>query len=237
MQGQQGKSGTTAYEVQLLQKQAQKVLSLIVFASSMLEKKLGYLRLGMVLWKYFDPIDTAVDDAKNEIKNVYRKTTRRVPIDGRGSGIRMIVPTDKTLPTSDQVFQQEEYMGTPAPQDGHRPRTREELGMDPYEIIYLSVEELRNTKWIFYIEVDAREKDTSSQAKLMFREELNDIMAMMKMGSQPNVEELQNTYALIWHRKKEKMFKAPQQVAPDQLPNGGANTVPNNPPIPMQAGA
>ncbi len=238
VQGQQGKSGTTAYEIQLLQKQAQKVLSLIVFASSLLEKKLGYLRLGMVLWKYYDPIDTTVDDVKGEIKNVYRKTTRKVPIEGRGSGTRMIVPVSGALPGPEDVFHQEEYGGTPAPQEGHRPRTREELGMDPYEIIYLSVEELRNTKWIFYIEIDAREKDTSNNAKLMFREELRDIQVMMQMGSVPNVEELENTYALIWKRKKEKMFKAPQPIAPTgELPTDGASALNGASTVPMEAGA
>lgn len=236
VQGQPGKSGTTAYEVQLLQKQAQKVLSLFVFATSLLEKKIAYLRLGIILWKYFDPIDTTIDETRNEIKNVYRKITRNTNITDRGSGTRMVIPTDQALPNSEDVFQQEEYNGTPDPQEGHRRRTREELGMPPHEIIYMSVNDLRNTKWIFYIEVDAREKDTSNTAKMMFREELRDIQAMMQMGSVPNVEELENTYALIWKRRKEKMFKPPQPIAAGQLPTDGANVLNTSTPAPMEAG-
>lgn len=234
VQGQQGKSGTTAFEVSILQKQAQKVLSLVVFAESMLEKKIGYLRLALVLWKYYDPIDTRVDEAKGELKKVFRRTIRKTNIDSRGSGTRMVVPTDGKLPSPEQIFNEEEYLGTPAPQEGHRQRARDELGMDPYEIIYLSTEELRKSKWIFYIEVEAREKDTSNSAKMMFREELRDIQAMMQMGSVPNVEELQNTYAIIWKRKKEKMFKAPQPTAPvGELPTDGANVLNNSSPMPV----
>ncbi len=227
VQGQAGKSGTTAYEVQLLQKQAQKVLSLIVFANSMLEKKVAHLRLDIILWKYFDPIDTRLDDARGEIKNVYRKITRQTTIEGRGNGIRKIIPTDSAIaPTPDDIFKEEEYAGTPAPQEGHRPRTRDELGMPPLEIVYLSVPELRNAKLIFYIEIDAREKDTSNNAKLMFREELRDIQALMQMGSKPNVEELENTYALVWNRPKSKLFKPSMgAVAPDSVPTDGANVL------------
>lgn len=238
VQGQQGKSGTTAYEVQLLQKQAQKVLSLIVFASSSLEKKVGYLRLNLILWKYFDPIgtrvsETGLEDARTEIRNVYRKISRNTNIDSRGSGTRMVIPTDKPVPPSDKVFMEEEYMGTPEPQQGHRRRTRDELGMKPYEIIYLSVDELRAGAWIFYIEVDTREKDTSNSAKMMFREELRDIQALMQMGSQPNVEELENTYALIWKRPRNKMFKAPVPVTPEMSAEGAKMLSQSTPAAPM----
>lgn len=240
-QGQPGKSGTTAFEVSTLQKQAQKVLSLVIFASSLLEKKIGYLRLHTILWKYFDPIgtrvsETGIEDARTEIKNVYRKISRKTNIDGRGSGTRMVIPTDGNLPSDQEIFNEEEYSGTPAPQEGHRPRTREELGMTPQEIIYLSVQELRAGDWIFYIEVDAREKDTSNTAKLMFREELRDIQALMQMGSSPNVEELENTYSLIWKRPRNKMFKEAAVLPPEaQMGTGGSNVLNQSTQIPAGA--
>lgn len=237
VQGQQGKSGTTAYEVDVVKKQAEKMLSLTVFACSMLEQKCGYLRLNFILWKYYDPVDTKVNDAKTGLKNIFRKTVRKTNIDGRGSGNRIVVPTDEqALPSPDDIFSEEEYTGTPAPQQGHRQRTRDELGMAPYEIIYLSVKELRDGQWIFYIEVDTREKDTSNSAKMMFREELRDIQAMMQMGAVPNVEELENTYALLWNRRKENMFKPPQQLPPmTELPKDGASVLNASAPAAMAA--
>ena len=56
--GQQGNAGTTAFEVGVLQQQAQKLLSLTVFAMMNLEMKLGYCRLFNVLENYFEPLDT-----------------------------------------------------------------------------------------------------------------------------------------------------------------------------------
>lgn len=227
IQGQQGKSGTTAYEVSLLQKQAQKVLSLIVFASALLEKKVSRLRLDLILWKYYDPIDTRVDDARKELKNVYRKTVRKSTIEGRGSGTRMIVPFDgDEMPDSDEIADQEDYYDVPEPMDGMRKRSRDELGKEPVEIIYLSIPALRSADLIFYIEIDAREKDTSSNAKIMFREELRDIQALMAMGAQPNIEEIENTFALVWKRRKEKMFKTTNpEMAAGMMPKGAANVL------------
>lgn len=225
-QGQQGKSGTTAYEVDVLRKQAEKVLSLIVFAETMLEKKVSHLRLDLVMWKYFDPIDTRLDEVKNEIRNVFRKTSRKTDIEGRGSGIRKVIPTDDdVLPSSEEIADMEDFHETPEAPEGHRRKSREQLGLEPVEMIYLSVQELRNANLIFFIEIDAKEKDTSNNAKLMFREELRDVQALMNMGSVPNVQELENTYASIWKRRKEKLFAEPRDMSAEEIPGGGADVL------------
>lgn len=237
IQGQQGKSGTTAYEVSLLQKQAEKVISLFVFSASLLEQKVARLRLDLILWKYYDPIDTRLDESLGQIRNIYRKTTRRASIEGRGNGIRQIIPTDQdVLPTSDEIADYEDYYDTPQPEGNNRPRTREELGMEPLEIIYLSLPGLRQLDLVFYIEIDSRDKDTSTNAKLMFRQELQDVQALMSMGSQPDVSELENTYAQVWGRRKEKLFKTASPEMAGAIPEG-ANKVlnNNNQPLPTPA--
>jgi hypothetical protein len=211
--GQQGKSGSTAFEVSLLAKQAQKVISLIVFANSLLEKKLGYLRLMLILEKYFEPVDTRVDEARHKIVNHFRKTSRRTNIEGRGSGLRQVIPVEdeESMPEARNLLDMEDFEGTPAPLEGERRMTRSDMGMEPIQKMYLNVKQLRNAKLMFFIEVDVREKDTSNQAKLMFREELRDIQALTLFGSQPNTEELEKMHSVIWNRRKEKLFKVKQE--------------------------
>ncbi len=232
MQGQGGKSGTTAFEVDVLQKQAEKVLSLIVFACSMLEKKTTWLRFNYCLEKYFEPTGTKVDDLRNQLVNKYRKTSTKTTIQGRGSGVRKIIPIENNQEelTPEKVYEMEEYEGVPSKQEnGKRGYTREELGMEPVQHIFLDLDVLRNNKYIFFVEVSAKPKDTSMNAKLMFREEIKDVQALMAMGSRPNVKELEATYALLNGRRKEKLFAEPLPL-PQEIPEGGAQSINSNSP-------
>jgi len=232
-QGQQGKSGTTAYEVQTLQNQAEKSLTLIIFASGMLEKKCQWLRTNYVIANYFEPIGTTVDDAREELTEVYRTLSVKTNLAGRGAGIRKVIPHNGKDISGQDVFDQEEYSETPEPTGkGQRRKTRTELDMDPLQILYIDVKILKNCKYIFFTEVESQPRDTSVNAKLMFREELRDIQALMQMGAQPNVEELEKEYALIWHKRAEKMFGKP--LSPEQMQQmqgqGGGNVLNDNAP-------
>lgn len=229
--GQQGKSGTTATEVMTLQQQAQKTISLIIFAMGLLEKKVTWLRTNYVIANYFEPIGTKVDDARGELVSIYRTLSLKTPIPDRGAGVRKVIPTDNA-PTGEEIFEEEEYYGTPEPEEGYRRRTREELGMEPLQHLYIDVKILKNCKYIFYTEVEAKPRDTSVNAKLMFREELRDIQAMMNMGSVPNMEELENSYALIWQKRKDKLFGKARTVQEMALEagQGGGNVLNENTP-------
>lgn len=241
--GQQGKSGTTAYEVQLLQQQAQKMISLVVFACSQLEKKATWLRLNYVLERYFEPTGTRVDEIRGELINNYRITSKKTTLGDRGMGVRKIIPIESNAEgmTPEDVYNMEEYHGIDnnMTETGKMPMSRTDMGMEPVEHIFLDLSILRNSKYIFYIEVEAKPKDTSTNAKLMFREELRDIQGMMQMGSRPNVEELENTYALIWNRRKEKLFSKPAPLPSPEVPSGGANVLntssPGAPAAPVEA--
>ena len=228
IQGQSGKSGTTAYEVQLLQQQAEKNLTLIVFAMGLLEKKCQWIRTQYVIANYFEPIGTTVDEMRNDFKKIYRTMSSKTQLADRGAGIRQVIPYDNSMSVSEEdVFNQEEYLNTPMPTDGYRRRTREELNMDPLQILYVNVDILKNNKYIFFTEVESKPRDTSVNAKLMFREELRDIQALMNMGSQPNVAELEKSYSVIWNKRKEKLFgKAmSQQELAMQAQQGGGNVL------------
>jgi len=228
IQGQAGKSGTTAYEVNLLQQQAQKMIGLIVFAASQLEKKMTWLRLNYVKMNYFEPIGTKVDDVRNKIKNIYRETSRQTSLEGKGKGIRKIIPIENNENnlTSKDVYYENEYEGTPLPEIGRR-RTRTELNMMPLQKIYLDLSVMKACKYIFFIEVSAKPKDTSNNAKLMFREELRDLQALREMGSSVNIQEMEDRYAVVWNKRKEKLFGKPMQEQALQANAGGGSKVLN----------
>ena len=241
IQGQAGKSGTTAYEVSLLQKQAQKNLTLIIFACGLLEKKVQWLRTNYVMANYFEPIGTKVDETMNELTDIYRTMSLKTNIEGRGAGIRKVIPVSKNTMTPEDIYKEEEYSGVLVPPEGQgRQATREEMGMEPLQHLYLDLDILKNNKYIFFTEVESKPRDTSTNAKLLFREELTDLQAMMQMGSQVNMEEVQNEYAMIWNKRKEKMFNKKVEQAQEQSPDGspgmpGGNPLQKNPPKMDQA--
>lgn len=237
-QGQQGKSGTTATEVGLLSRQAQKVLSLTVFVASLLEQKLGYLRLYNILANHFEPVSQELDETRKVLKNKYRQTSRTVSLPGRGQGVRQIIPTEDALPDAEQIFNEEEYQGSPEAVMGTRQHTRDELGMPPMEKIYLNPKEVAAAKLVFLINVDSREKDTSANAKNIFREQLQDIQQLMLMGSRPNMKEIESEYARVWGKRPEQLFSEappPGAVGPQGESTAGGGQMPNLPGRPSAA--
>lgn len=232
MAGQPGKSGTTAYEVSLLQQQAQKNISLILFACSLLEKKATWIRANYVLANYFEPIGTKVDEMRNSLVNVYRTMSVKTQLPDRGMGVRKIVPHDSMDLTSEDVYNHEEYTDTPVASENARRLTRSELDMAPLQILYLDLRILKNSKYLFFVEVDAQPRDTSTNAKLMFKEELKDLQALQQMGAGLNLEGIQNEYAKVFNKRKEKMFtkNTPQMQGQPTPGQGGANVLNQNTP-------
>lgn len=228
VQGQQGQTGQTAFEVNLLQQQAQKSISLMLFACSLLEGKLTWLRTNMNLAYFFDPTGTKVDDARNQLVSTYRSISTDTHIPGRGAGQRKVIPTDNP-PAGPEIYNQEEYSGTPVPEGSKRRLTRSELGMSPLQIIYLDVGILKNCRYLFFTEVVAKPRDTSLNAKLAFNDELAALLNMQNnFGSTINVDEIQTQFATVWHKRKEKLFGKPRQMPPQQMPQNGAQTVQPN---------
>lgn len=234
--GQQGAAGTTATEVNVLQAQAQKVLSLTIFSAMMLEMKCGYLRLWNVLENYFEPYDTKFNEALGEIEEVFRNTTRNdVDLGEEGRGTRQVIPVAGELPPSEQIREEELFQGVPEPPEGVKRKTRQQLGLPPINKIYLNPERLKKVKIHWYIDVDTKEKETSNVEKVMFREELGDIALLMNMGARPNLEALQSQHALVWNRRKEKLFEKP--VSQEEMMAAAAAGAETSVPVPNGASA
>lgn len=210
--GQQGKSGTTATEVMELQKQAKMTLGLIIFACSMLEKKVGYLRLWNILQNWFKPIDKKV--INDSYQNKYRRTSRATSIPGDGMGERQVIPTDQEIPDSYTIRELE--------------RADEKTLGFPVQKLIINPDLMKNAIKNWYIVVSPTEKNTSDFQKALFREELADIAALVNFGAVPDINELEESFSKVWNRDKTKMFKEtapPMQPSEDGGMEGGIGDV------------
>lgn len=219
-QGQQGKAGTTATEIVEVQRQAKLTLGLTIAACSLLEEKLGYLRLWNILENWFNPIDTktvTVNDVRKEV-NKYRNTTREVNIDGEGLGNRMVIPMQGDLPDAQAIRDQE--------------LAQEKAAGFPIRKIYLNPEALKAAKLRWFITVTPKEKESSALSKIMFREMFADLMALTQIGSVPNLDTVEDEFARIHGKSRNKLFQkggATPMMSPTTPEAGG---VPNSTGIP-----
>lgn len=154
--------------------------------------------------------------------NVYRSVSRNTNIDDIGMGVRKIISTDE-LPSPEKIREEELFSGAPVDNKTGKRISRKKAGMYPQEHIYLNSKMLKSAKILWYIEVDTKPKETSNMSKLMFREELNDIIQLMNLGSRPNIGELENRHAIIWGRKRDKLFQNSNMIPPAGELVGRAN--------------
>jgi hypothetical protein len=214
MAGQQGKSGTTATEVLELQRQAKLTLGLTIIACSLLEKKLGKLRLYNLLANWFEPTDTKfvmIDGQRREM-NQYRKTNREVAVPGTGTAERQVIPIDGEVPIPEVIYDLEE-------------KETEANGF-PVRKIYISPQGLKTAKITWKIVVIPKEKEGSAFKKLLFREELADIMSLTQIGSTPNKEGLEDELANVYGKNRNKLFAKAQPMGPEMA--GISSVIANN---------
>jgi len=202
----------TATQVIELQRQARIMLGVSILAVSLMEKKIAGLRLFNILQNWFNPLDTVVDDARNEIKNRYRIISRERSIQNEGAGIRYIVPTDEKVSVDDLMAEEA--------------RMKMETGK-PTRIIVINPEELKQAKYLWTIVINPREKKSSELNKLMFRQKIADAMALQLPLNQ---EYLKEQFASVWGDDPSKLFQAQQpmqQVNPGE--SGSMAGIPGTP--------
>lgn len=215
----QSSGGTqTATEVLELQRQARLTLGLTIVACALLEKKLGYLRLYNILQNWFEPYDTKVqgiEDAR-ELIRTYRKTTRDVSIPGEGPGERSVIPQDEELPSADVIR-------------GLERKEEKERGM-PIRKIFLNPTELKAAGILWYLVVNTKERESSPFFKLIFREMLSDMLTLLQFGSVPNKDGLEEEFARVWGKPRNKLFSStqvPPEMAGASMPDDGSNLQPS----------
>ena len=192
-QGQQSSGDPTATEIIELQRQAKMVLGLTVFAVSMLEWKLEWLRLKNLLANWFQPEGDVVDQARGVLKSKYRQVAVDRPIDDEGEGRRIIIPT-KEIPSSRAIRDAEDALS--------------EEQRIPVRLLFINPEQVCSSKLVWQIVVKPKERKTSEVSKLLFRSFMQDVLPLG-----PNIAELQNEAATVWEKDPKKLF-APNPEMP-----------------------
>ncbi len=192
-QGQPSGDDPTATEIIEMQRQAKQMLGLTIFAMSMLEWKLEWLRLQNLIKNWFNPEDQVVDEFRDTLRNKYREISVARGIDGEGMGQRMVIPTDQPIPSPYAIMQAEDKIS-------------KEQGM-PVRLIFLNPEEVTSTKICWQIVIRPRERKTSESEKLMFRAEMSDAVAL-----QPDINYMRERFASVWGENPKKMFPNPIQT-------------------------
>lgn len=202
-QGQYAGSNTTATEVLEVQRQAKLALGIIISACTMLEVKLGYLRLPLVIANYFEPIDE-ISGEDGTRKKKYRETSRETDIDGAGTGTRRIIPTDDELPTKEEVRQLEIM-------------DENEYGY-PSQRIYISPKALRAIQVRWQVIVVPKERNSSAYEKLLFRETIADAIALYNLGAIPNIDGLQTQLAKVYEVDRNSLFGEASEMQQPMMP-------------------
>lgn len=201
-QGQQAKSGATATEVIEVQRQAKLTLGLIISACTLLEVKLGYLRLYNIIWNWLEPVGSNPDNTKK-----YRQASRSVAIPRAGEGERVVIPVDGEVPPPEIVrmlsLRDEQRKG------------------HPVRRMYLSPKIIREAQLRWYVVAEPKEEETSSYHKLLFREMIGDMMALMQIGAQPNIDGLTDEFGKIYNIDKAKVFGGGNQIPAMSVADAG----------------
>ena len=201
----QSRGGTnTATEVIELQRQAKMMMGLVVLACSLLEWKLSWLRLFNVLTHSFEPEGETLDTETNEIRKKFKVYTREVPLQGKGIGNRMVVPTDQPLPSPQEIRDKENML--------------ESKTGKPVKIVVVNAAAVKSSKNIWQITIKPKEKTTSELSKLMFKAELD---ALVPFGPMINLDYLADKFARVWEEDGSKLFKKAGLIPQEQM--GGVN--------------
>lgn len=196
-QGNVSGPGTTATDVLTAQKNAEVMTGNLIFAASMLEKKLDYLTTHIAIENLFDPVDTKIDEVRNMLVNVYRTISSEGTIPGKGKGNRIV----KMMGPEDQMPKPEEIMNAETQMEN-------ETGI-PTKIFVLNAPEVvkmhKAIDLTWRITIIPKPKKSTELDKLMFRNKLVDLSMFQ---ADLNIPYLEEQVALMWDENPSKLFKS-----------------------------
>jgi hypothetical protein len=206
--GNQPQGSPTATQILEVQRQAKMMIGLTVFVASLLEEKLAWLRLENILANWMEATGKEFNEYTGEWIVNYRSVNREKMISGAGVG-RKIVKLAKDVPDSQAIMEEEQALSTP---------TR------PVRVTYLSPEEIKNAKLMWYITVTPKEKKTDALNKVMFDEMMTKALANFPNA---NIQYFEERFADIWNENPAKMFtQTPPPAAPGAPTDGQQPTGP-----------
>ena len=182
----------TATEVLELKKQQMMKLGLLIWGVMELEQQMSWLRIQNIMENWTKPIDTKVDELKNDIVDVYRSITVESKIDGGKSGTKTIEfnPELANSMTSEQVKAEEDFLSTPN---------------NEVRKAYINPEELTAMELTWYINIVPTEKDSSNLDRVMFTQNIKDAVELFGPQSM-NLEYLRERFAILAKEDPSKFF-------------------------------
>ena len=199
-----------ATQIVEIQRQARIMLGITIAAVTLLEEKLGYLRLQNVIQNWFNPLDQVVDTARHILENKYRITTTERVIEGKGVGLSIIYPKE-TLPPSEAISIWEKDL--------------EENLQIPTKITVIDPKALKMAKYTWLIRVTPKEKKTSEMSKLLFNQMITE---GTNLGLPFDPTYIQEQFAEIWEQNPNRLYAknqtiqqppaAPQVAMPGSMP-------------------
>ncbi len=193
-----GTTRMTATQSQQLRQQADLAMSGLILATSLLETKLGEMRLFNNLENWFKPVGTTVSDG--QIKNKYRSMNLEKLIEGEGSGQQILRVTEQPKDPL-QIYNEEE-------------KIKSKTGV-PTRIREVNPTVVENIKYTYYVTATQKPRKNSDLTKVLFNEMLQSAERFPNL----NMEYMSERFADVWGEDPVKMFKKGQ---PDQnAPAGG----------------
>jgi len=207
------KGQVLATQIVELQRQARIMLGLTIAAAVLLEQKLAYLRLMNIIQNWFNPLDQVVDTARHTLENKYRITTTEKIIEGKGSGVGIVYPTEE-LPNSDVLSEWEKNL--------------EDRIKMPVKITAINPKALKEAKYTWVINVVPKEKKTSEISKLLFNQMVTEAK---NLGLPLDPAYIQEKFAEVWEQNPNKLYAkgqeqgAPPTASPQVAPPGATPQV------------
>lgn len=203
----EGKTQVTATELTLAQKQAIKMLGLSVLAAMRLKNRLALLRVKNVLLNYTEPVGKEFDPIDKKVKDVYaRFTLEGADIEGQ-EGTRVVQMMDRSLSEEEKmsVFKAEE-----------KGRKQGRL----FEFKGVNINALRNLELYFYVNVVAKERESTQLNKLMFNEMMTQGIGISKITGRPmKPNKIIQKFERIW--KEKDLFEKEAPAMATGLPVAG----------------
>jgi len=202
----------TATQILELQRQSRIMMGLLTLSATLLEHKLAEKRLKILLKNWFDPITGSMEGARNYLKTRYRLVSRERMIEGVGMGMRLVVPTDKEIPSPDEIKQAED--------------TLEKKVGKPVRMTVINPEIIKQAGITWKTNVEAKDRKSSEMSKLLFGQEMRDAI---EFGLRIDPSYIEQRFAEVWDENPQKMFlkqEEPMRVGGAVQP-GQVNQTPN----------
>ncbi len=184
------KGGTpTATQILELQRQSKIMMGLMTLAGTLLEYKLAKKRLNILIAKWFEPTTGTMQQARDYLKKRYRVVSRPRNIEGEGPGLRMVIPTDKEIPSPQEIREAEDRLTKQI----HK----------PIRMIVVNPELIKKAGITWRINIEAKDKKSSEMSKLLFGQMVREAI---EFGLRIDPAYIEQRFAEVWDENSQKMF-------------------------------